>query len=325
LSLYGATQVPHSSYLNVRLYQLQKIQEKGIFQSENKIFGTWALAQTLKVLLPMLRVRHLIRRFIQVWHLYKCNKRADTQDPFTLYEPENPISIYNIKIHKRYDFDPQSIVKHISSSLRLQSNGFATPAAPKIPQTNEPFSTCQLISIFDQARKRGIWSTVFGTFRSCGFSIEHFRYLAAIDLQQRAIQSESLSNDSYIVTENIHYYFQKECEHHRIFPSEQDYKILEFAVDKHINHPYLQTWKHAISIFLVETNIYANNSEKKAQVTTTFHRKTALLMRLFYQFKKHMLPKLLAYIGNLAAEYLDIFGDDEGEDEDDTSTDNQEE
>ena len=325
LSLYGSTLVPHSSYLNIRLYQLEKIREKYLFNPESKIFGLWSFAQTLKVLLPMLRVRRLIRRFIQLWHIYKCNKREEKLDPFTLCEAETPISIYCMKVHKRYDYDAQSIIKHISTSLRWQSNGFATPNFPKLPQTNEPFTAYQLISIFDQARRRGIWSTVFGNFRECGFNLEQFKSLTAIDLQQRAIITESLSNDSYIVNENINFYFQKECEHHRIYPSEQDYKILEFAVDNYIQHPYLQSWKNAITALLVETNIYTHNSDKKNQITALFHRKSALLLRLFYQFKKLMMPKVLAYLANLATQHLDIFGEEDDEDEEDSSVENQDE
>ena len=315
LSPFGSIMVPHSNYLNIRLYSLQKLQEHSLTDIGPNTYGPWLLAQALKVYLPMIRVRFQIQRLIQLWHIYKCNKRTEKLDPFTLTEAQSPISIYCMKIHKRYDYDPHSLIKYISSSLRYQLNGFATPQMPKLPQTNEPLTFLQLTSIFDQTRQKGIWSAVFGMFRASNFNIEHFTSLTAADLQQRAIKAENMLNDSYIVRENIELYFQKACELHRIYPTEQDYRILQYGIDEHIEHSYLQSWKAAITSYLSDLNIYPHSSEKKAQIQAQLNRKTTILLRLFYQFKKYMLPKLLTKLRE-----DDDGGDGETDDDDNVNS-----
>ncbi len=318
LSHVGTSLVPHSTYLNIRLYELQKIRNTSIINkgSEKNIYGLWLLAQTLKVLIPMLRVRRLIRRFIQLWHLNRCNQRAERMDPFTLCEAINPISIYCMKVHKRYDFDGYNIIKHISSCLRYQNSAFPIAAMPKLPQTNEALTYYQLISIFDQSKRKGIWSSIFSNFRAANFDLFRFSCLYSQDLQQRAITAENQSSDSFVVRDNIVYYFGKACDNHKIYPSIIDYKLMEYAVANNITHPYIQSWKNVITSYLSEFNIYHNSSERKNQIIANFNRRAAILLRLFCQFKKQIIPKFLAEQEEVE-ENEDIFGEEDNEDNED--------
>jgi hypothetical protein len=91
---------------------------------------------------------------------------------------------------------------------------------------------------------------------------------------------------------------------------------MEYGVANDITHPYIQSWKNIITSYLSEFNIYHNSSERKNQIVANFNRRAAILLRLFCQFKKHMMPKFLAEQEEVE-ENEDIFGEEDNEDNED--------
>ncbi len=289
LSPLGAAHVPSSSYMNVRLHALNDILEKKYFSNKTPSpFAEWILGQTLRVLIPMLRVRRLIRRFIQAYKCRQCSKRAETIDPFTLVEAVNPIQVFCFRTKKRYDYDPVSLVRHICTCLRYQNSGFADPRPPKIPQTNEPFSYAQLTSIYSQAAQKGITSQTFSNYRSVQWSLIAFTHLFTHDLQRHAIRTEHFAHDSFIARENITYWIETSAMQENIYLEEEEYQIIQYALDKHPQHSYLSAWKGIIMNYLVECNLFPNSAERKTAAKNNFHKKCVQLLKLFCDFRKHM-------------------------------------
>lgn len=290
LSVIGGANVPSSSYLNIRLHALNNILNTKYFSDvQPNLFSKWILGQTLRVLIPMLRVRRLFRHFIQIIRKRKCDKRAEKIDPFTLTESVNSIYVYCFKSKKRYDYDPVSIVRHISTSLRYQNSGFADVRQPKIPQTNEPLSYCQLTSIYEQASKKGIVSQTLANYRSVQWNVIAFAHLFSNDLQRHAIRNEHFLQDSFIARENITYWIETSAITENIFLEDEDYKVIQYALDNKPNHSYLSAWKGIIMNYLVECNIFPNSAERKTAAKNNFHKKCVQLLKLFCDFREQML------------------------------------
>jgi hypothetical protein len=289
LAPIAAPYVPHSSYMNIRLHALNELWNKRLFTEKGpNIYGPWLVGQTLRILLPMLRVRRLMRRFVQLYRCYQCNKRAERMDPFTLCESEKPIKVYCFKTKKRYDYDPISIVRHICTSLRYQNSAFADPRFPKIPQTNELLSCWQLTSIHEQARQKGISSQVLNNFRSVQWNLLTFSHLFSHDLQRHAIRNEHFTSDSFIARENITYWIEMSASTENIYLEDDDFKLIQFGIDNHPNHTYLSAWRGVIMNYLSECNTFPNSQERKAHAKNIFHKKCVQLLKLFCDFCNQM-------------------------------------
>ena len=286
----AAHYVPSSSYMNIRLHALNDILTMNFFSSNSNSFAQWLLGQTLRILIPMLRVRRLFRRFIQVRRCRQCDARAEQIDPFTLckLEPQDAIRVYCLATKKRYDYDPISIVRHISTSLRYQNSGFADVRVPKIPQTNEPFTPCQLTSIYDQARKRGIVSQTFTNYRSVQWSLHSFANLFSHDLQKHAIRNEHFVADSYISRENISYWIEMSSLAEGIYLEDDDFNVIQYGLDNQPTHSYLSAWRGIIMNYLTLCNTFPNSTEQKALAKNNFHKKCVQLLRLFCDFRNQM-------------------------------------
>lgn len=282
--------VPHSSYMNIRLHALNDIFDMRLFTTKGpNTYGPWLLGQTLRILIPMLRVRRLIRRFIQLYRCRECNRRAERLDPFTLCEAQNPIYVYCFKTKKRYDYDPVSVIRHICTSLRYQNSGFADPRPPKIPQTNEPLTEWQLTSIYNQARQKGIASQVLNNYRSVQWNIQRFSHIFSNDLQRHAIRNEHFSSDSFIARENITYWIETASMAEGIYLEDEDLQLIQYGLDKHYNHSYLSAWKGIIMNYLTECNTFPNSTERKTQAKVYFHKKCVQLLKLFCDFRNQMI------------------------------------
>ena len=309
LAPIAAYYVPHSSYMNIRLHALNELWNKRLFTEKgHNSYGPWLVGQVLRILLPILRVRRLIRRFVQLYRCYQCNKRAERMDPFTLCESEKPIRVYCLKTKKRYDYDPISIVRHICTSLRYQNSAFADPRYPKIPQTNELLSMWQLTSIYEQARQKGISSQVLNNFRSVQWSLLTFSHLFSHDLQRHAIRNEHFTCDSFIVRENISYWIEMSASIENIYLEDDDFKLIQFGLDNQPNHTYLSAWRGIIMNYLSECNTFPNSQERKALAKNNFHKKCVQLLKLFCDFCKQMVD-LREKKDN------ELFGSSEDEDE----------
>jgi hypothetical protein len=287
----AASYVPSSSYMNIRLHALNDILHKKFFSDKQPSpFAEWLLGQTLRILIPMLRVRRLFRQFIQVYRCRKCDARAEQIDPFTLckLEPQDAIRVYCLSTKKRYDYDPISIVRHVSTSLRYQNSGFADVRTPKLPQTNEPFTPWQLTSIYDQARKRGIVSQTFTNYRSVQWSLHSFANLFSHDLQKHAIRNEHLALDSFIARENITYWIEMSSMTEGIYLEDDDFHVIQYGLDNYPTHSYLSAWKGIIMNYLTLCNIFPNSNEQKALAKNNFHKKCVQLLRLFCDFRHQM-------------------------------------
>ena len=281
--------VPHSSYMNIRLHALNDIRNQRLFTAKGpNTYGPWLLGQTLRILIPMLRVRRLLRHFIQLYRCRQCDRRAERLDPFTLSEVENPIHVYCFKTKKRYDYDPVSIVRHICTSLRYQNSGFADPRPPKIPQTNEHLTAWQLTSIHSQASKKGIASQVLNNYRSVQWNLQGFAHIFSNELQRHAIRNEHFSADSYIARENITYWIETSAMAEGIYLEDEDFRIIQYSLDKQSNHSYLSAWKGIIMNYLSECNTFPNSTERKTQAKVYFHKKCVQLLRLFCDFRNQM-------------------------------------
>jgi hypothetical protein len=308
----GIPYVPHSSYLNIRLHALNDIYSKRLFTTKGpNTYGPWLLGQVLRILIPMLRVRRLIRHFIQLYRCRQCDRRAERLDPFTLCETISPIHVYCFKTKKRYDYDPISIVRHICTSLRYQNSGFADPRIPKIPQTNEPLTAGQLTSIHNQACKKGISSQVLNNYRSVQWNLLGFTHIFSNELQRYAIRNEHFASDSFIARENITYWIETSAITEGIYLEDDDYKLIQYSLDNHYNHTYLLAWRGIIMNYLSECNTFPNSTERKTHAKVYFHKKCVQLLRLFCDFRNQMI--------SLRDKQNDIFNSSSDEDEDASS------
>jgi hypothetical protein len=107
------------------------------------------------------RIRFQLRRIVNAYLYKKMRRRiVGEKDVGTLESIplRDLVFVCDVPSRSVYHFHVNTIHRHIVGNLRYQSLAISSPKAPKNPYTNLPWSTGQLLVIFDQIH-RVLWNT----------------------------------------------------------------------------------------------------------------------------------------------------------------------
>jgi hypothetical protein len=116
-------------------------------------------------------------------------KQINVEDIVTMEVPKRPVYVINYPERCTYVYEVDTMRRSINTKLLMSDWMFETPHYPINPLSNEPFTTGQLLSIYNQMKAYGSFSWVFDRFKACSFNLKLFKVRFKQQLKLEAIES----------------------------------------------------------------------------------------------------------------------------------------
>ena len=142
------------------------------------------------IYLALFKVVRFMNKLVSSYRIKLCmKKQINTEDIVTMEVPKKPVYVINYNERCTYVYEADTMRRSINTRLLLSDWMFESPQYPINPLSNEPFTTGQLISIYNQMKTYGCFSWIFDRFKACGFSLKVFRLRFKQQLKLEAIES----------------------------------------------------------------------------------------------------------------------------------------
>ncbi len=198
-----------------------------------------------------IKLKYIFKRFVQIYKIYKIDKSYIPElDIVTLEPPHNPISVYDLKLKRKFVFSAKSLANTIHSSLIFHQDTFPEPKEPKNINTNKPFNYEQLVSIYYQLKKYGQINWSIATFRQLNFYLPKWKLYHNPLLTFMSIKKEICEGESITSKEIIYDFIVSKMEELQENITEMRLNAYEIAIFRMIPmHPYIHRFKPLIISF----------------------------------------------------------------------------
>lgn len=214
---------------------------------------------------------------LQIQKKYK-DRILNTDDPCTLCPPEQPVKVFNVKSRGVYQFEAKSIRRHIDSLLTEHDWLFPIARQPTNPLTNIPFTIGELQVIHKQLRAYGESSWALEGFASCQYICERFRTEFYTPLKLEALKDAFKNPTADWSIEAIQDFIEEQMEMHKV-RNRNTRSVLQWAVEKEPNHPYMLQWRQAWFEFTRNILIFGSTYyTDRPTVAALFQDKTKALL-----------------------------------------------
>lgn len=138
----------------------------------------------------LFRVVRFMNKLVCLRRLHLCmKKQINTEDIATMEIPKKPVYVINYPERCTYVYEADTLRKSINTRLLMSDWMFETPQYPVNPLSNEPFTTGQLLSIYNQMKSYGSFSWIFDRFKACTFNLKLYKLRFKQQLKLEAIES----------------------------------------------------------------------------------------------------------------------------------------
>lgn len=136
------------------------------------------------------KLRHSFRKLAYLWRRKKWSQhQLNTDDPFTMCEPDQPIRLLDSNSKGVYLFEAASLLKHIRTSILTHDGLYDEPAFPKNPLTNIRFTVGQLHTIYSTCKSLALTHWAFELFRLSRFSLASLQTEFGYQLKKHALNA----------------------------------------------------------------------------------------------------------------------------------------
>lgn len=235
----------------------------------------------------LLKIRTTFRKFLQCWR-YRKMKLASEEDLVTCEKPIHPIYIVDWKSRTKYIFEASTLMRDITLRLLSHDGFFDTPQKPRNPYTNEPFTTGQVISAWNQLQRSAepaSWS--FTAFANARYCLTRFSAEYKIPLQLHSLRTTMLDTSSIDQQERLHDFIQYQ---HENYGSPFYSHVYLHAIERYQDEELLQKWRTLCMQFYEAHIKYQHNQAFLNSIHTSIRKKCAPLVarptRLVTLYKK---------------------------------------
>lgn len=213
------------------------------------------------------RLRMAFRKVLQMWRVYKMNKKQDATDvdPITLCIPEKEIQLYDWSARKKFVFDAKSLATFMESKLLYCEGGFPLPHYPCNPWTNVEFTYNQLVSIYYQLQQYGELRWGLITLKQHDFNKNVWHRYHSSALTMAAIKNSLIRLDSYDARELLTDFIFSKMDELRVHTSRYIESAYRQACIHVPTHWYVEECK-SIALVHYEASHFGYN--KTAQINT---------------------------------------------------------
>lgn len=143
-----------------------------------------------KIYLALFKIVKVMNKLVCFRRIKLCmQKQINVEDIVTMEVPKKPVYVINYPERCTYVYEAETMRRSINTRLLMSDWMFESPQYPINPLSNEPFTSGQLISIYNQMKAYGTFSWVFDRFKACGFNLKEFRLRFKQQLKLEAIES----------------------------------------------------------------------------------------------------------------------------------------
>lgn len=187
------------------------------------------------------RVRLGMRKLVYMWLQKKYQHRClSDNDPWTMSPPVHCIRIFDAKSRGYYQFEANSLRKHIESCLGYAQWLFPAAYVPKNPLTNIPFHEGQLLSILKQLRSYGYGSWMIEAYKAANWNLKRFAIDNSIQVKLYAL-NQVVKNPNDELYEMLEDFIDDQYEENRI-PKKKALVAVKWAVREMLGNEYMQKW-----------------------------------------------------------------------------------
>ena len=173
---------------------------------KNKEANEWR--QVSLIYKAIFRVVNFMNKLVCLRRLHLCmKKQINTEDIVTMEVPKKPVYVINYTERCTYVYEAETMRRSINTKLLMSDWMFETPQYPVNPLSNEPFTTGQLLSIYNQMKEYGSFSWIFDRFKACTFNLKLFKLRFKQQLKIEAIESH-FKNEHVNSKETIFDFFE---------------------------------------------------------------------------------------------------------------------
>lgn len=146
--------------------------------------------QVSSIYSALFKVIRFMNKLIHLRRVQLCmNKQINVEDIVTMEVSKKPVYVINYPERCTYVYEAETMRRSINTRLLMSDWMFESPQYPINPLSNEPFTSGQLISIYNQMRTYGSFSWVFDRFKACNFDLRLFKLRFKQQLKLEAIES----------------------------------------------------------------------------------------------------------------------------------------
>jgi hypothetical protein len=181
-------------------------------------------------------------RVLSLWRQYKYGKRhRNSEDPFTLTNPIQAISVYDHRAKGCFIFEAKSLMRSFESYLFQNDWLFPQPQEPKNVLTNVNFTYPQIIKIWNEFRKYGAISWAIEAYKKCACDISKFHTIYKIALEIEGLKALLRNRSSNEFQTLLREFIE---DHHidygKNFTTNMD--TIFWAIEHQPRHEYIEKW-----------------------------------------------------------------------------------
>jgi hypothetical protein len=214
-------------------------------------------------------LKYKLRRFLNIWLQKKYKDRMlNTEDPFTLCEPENAVQIFDAKSRGTYVFDGKSIKKHIETCLGYNRWMMPEPREPTSPLTNLVLNLGQLISIRNQLSKHGMGSWMIEGFAKTKYTLSTFEIEFKLPLRLHALADLYRNPTCEDAIDEVREFISDQFKNTDAEVTNNELHALRWGVTNMPRDPYITEWRNVwrdyFKKYLVDPRFFLSESVTKS-------------------------------------------------------------
>ncbi len=204
------------------------------------------------------KLRWIFKRFLTRYRVHHFKKVNET-DPITMESIKQPVFLYEFQQQKTYQFEAESLAKHIHKQLLKSDGQIPTPQQPRNPLTNQVFRVEQLIALLRQCRALGHSSWVLEAFVSARYDLTSLVAIHSKPLRLHALKTSMSDEGSWDFIDTMVDFIESQ---HRVHGKAYSKATYEWAITHALREERMEKWKK-LCLKWYETDILVDDGDAK--------------------------------------------------------------
>ncbi len=218
------------------------------------------------------KLRWIFKRFLTRWRVNSFTLVNDT-DPITLEPLKQSVFLHEFGQRKTYQFEAESLAKHLHKQLIKSDGQIPTPTSPRNPLTNELFRLHQLMSLFRQCKALGHSTWVLEAFVSSRYDMTSFVAIHSKPLRLSALKTSMADENSWDFVDTMSDFIRSQ---HILHGKVYSKGLYDWAITHALREERMEKWKK-LCIKWYETDILVDDTDTKEMFLGVVETKTKAL------------------------------------------------
>ncbi len=215
------------------------------------------------------RIRWIFKRFFTQQRIALFEKVNET-DPITMEPFRQPVLLHEFGQRKIYQFEAESLARHIHKQLVKNDGQIPTPNAPRNPLTNQLFRAAQLMGLLKQCKELGHSSWVLEAFIAARYDLTSFVAIYSKPLRLYALKTSMADESGWDFIDTLSDFIRSQHTiHGKLFPK----NTYDWAISHALREDRMEKWKK-LCLKWYETDIMVEDPDTKEMFLGVVEAKT---------------------------------------------------